>query len=138
MIVHCVLDRDHQDLHDRPQAEAEPSQERVDELKKKLEDLGVVNPAAAEEYRELEQRHSLLVGQLEDLRSAKGDLMRVIQKINQESRERFLATFEKVHEAFKRTYRILFGGGEAKPKSDMKPRSTGGRAGMRPVRGKKR
>jgi len=32
---------------------------------RKIEELGVVNPAAAEEYRELEQRHSLLVGQLE-------------------------------------------------------------------------
>ena len=74
----------------------------------------MVNPAAAEEYRELEQRHSLLVGQLEDLRSAKSDLLKVIHKINQESRDRFLATFEKVHEAFKRTYRVLFGGGEAK------------------------
>jgi len=86
--------------------------ERVDELNRKIEELGVVNPAAAEEYRELEQRHSLLVGQLEDLRSAKSDLMKVIHKINQESRERFLATFEKVHEAFKRTFKILFGGGE--------------------------
>jgi len=94
--------------------EPEASQDRVDELKRKLDELGVVNPAAAEEYRELEQRHSLLVGQLEDLRSAKGDLMKVISRINQESRERFLATFEKVHEAFKRTYRVLFGGGEAK------------------------
>lgn len=94
--------------------EPEASQERVDELKRKLDELGVVNPAAAEEYRELEQRHSLLVGQLEDLRSAKADLMKVIGRINQESRERFLATFEKVHEAFKRTYRVLFGGGEAK------------------------
>jgi chromosome segregation protein len=92
----------------------EPSPERAEELKRKLDELGVVNPAAAEEYRELEQRHSLLVGQLEDLRSAKADLMKVISKINQESRERFLATFEKVHEAFKRTYRVLFGGGEAK------------------------
>ena len=95
-----------------PEVEATP--ERVDELKRKLDELGVVNPAAAEEYRELEQRHSLLVGQLEDLRSAKTDLMKVIHKINQESRERFLATFEKVHEAFKRTYKVLFGGGEAK------------------------
>ncbi|HTB22082.1 MAG TPA: chromosome segregation protein SMC [bacterium] len=89
------------------------SPERVEELTRKIEDLGVVNPAAAEEYRELEQRHSLLVGQLEDLRSAKADLMKVIHKINQESRERFLATFEKVHEAFKRTFKTLFGGGEA-------------------------
>jgi chromosome segregation protein len=95
-----------------PEPEATP--ERVDELKRKLDELGVVNPAAAEEYRELEQRHSLLVGQLEDLKSAKADLMKVIHKINQESRDRFLATFEKVHEAFKRTYRVLFGGGEAK------------------------
>lgn len=94
--------------------EPEPSPERVQELQSKLEELGVVNPAAAEEYRELEQRHSLLVGQLEDLRSAKSDLMKVIHKINQESRDRFLATFEKVHEAFKRTFKELFGGGEAK------------------------
>jgi chromosome segregation protein len=95
-----------------PQAEPDPA--RVDELKKKLEELGVVNPAAAEEYRELEQRHSLLVGQLEDLRSAKSDLLKVIHRINQESRERFLATFEKVHESFKRTFKTLFGGGEGK------------------------
>ncbi len=95
-----------------PQAEPDPA--RVEELKKKLEELGVVNPAAAEEYRELEQRHSLLVGQLEDLRSAKADLLKVIHKINQESRERFLATFEKVHESFKRTFKTLFGGGEGK------------------------
>ena len=94
--------------------EAEPDPARVDELKAKLEELGVVNPAAAEEYRELEQRHSLLVGQLEDLRSAKADLLKVIHKINQESRERFLATFDKVHESFKRTFKVLFGGGEAK------------------------
>ena len=94
--------------------EPDPSPERVQELTVKLEELGVVNPAAAEEYRELEQRHSLLVGQLEDLRNAKADLMKVIHKINQESRERFLATFEKVHEAFKRTFKELFGGGEAR------------------------
>jgi chromosome segregation protein len=96
------------------EAQAEPDPARVEELKKKLDELGVVNPAAAEEYRELEQRHSLLVGQLEDLRSAKADLLKVIHRINQESRERFLATFEKVHESFKRTFRTLFGGGEGK------------------------
>lgn len=99
---------------DGEEALPEASPERVAELKKKLDELGVVNPAAAEEYRELEQRHSLLVGQLEDLRSAKSDLLKVIQTINQESRERFLSTFEKVHEAFKRTFRVLFGGGEAR------------------------
>ncbi|MES2201406.1 MAG: chromosome segregation protein SMC [candidate division FCPU426 bacterium] len=85
--------------------EEELSQQRLGELKEKLEELGIVNPAAAEEYRELEQRHSLLVGQVEDLRGA---------KINQESRERFIATFDAVHENFKRIFRTLFGGGEAK------------------------
>jgi chromosome segregation protein len=104
----------HGDAAGDPAQEPEPSPERVEELTRKLDELGVVNPAAAEEYRELEQRHSLLVGQLEDLRNAKGDLMKVIHKINQESRERFLGTFEKVHEAFKRTFKDLFGGGEAR------------------------
>jgi chromosome segregation protein len=94
--------------------EEEISQEKLEDLKRKVEELGIVNPAAAEEYRELEQRHSLLVGQVEDLRSAKMDLSKVIAKINQESRDRFLQTFEKVHENFKRIFRTLFGGGEAK------------------------
>ncbi len=96
-----------------PAPEPEAARARVAELSAKIAELGVVNPAAAEEYRELEQRHSLLVGQLEDLRTAKNDLMKVIHTINQESRERFMATFEKVHESFKRTFRTLFGGGEA-------------------------
>ncbi len=90
------------------------SQEKVEELKHKIEELGVVNPAAAEEYRELEQRHSMLVGQLEDLRSAKLDVQKVIGRINDESRERFLKTFDAVHENFKRIFKTLFGGGEAK------------------------
>jgi len=97
--------------------EGEPeeiSQERIEELKGKVAELGIVNPAAAEEYKELEQRHSLLVGQVEDLKSAKNDLSKVIAKINQESRERFIATFDKVHENFKRIFKTLFGGGEAK------------------------
>jgi len=112
---HVNLDNDGQEeMNLEAEQEEEISQERIEELKQKVEELGIVNPAAAEEYRELEQRHSLLVGQVEDLRSAKLDLSKVITKINQESRERFIQTFEKVHENFKRIFKTLFGGGEAK------------------------
>ncbi len=51
---------------------------------------------------------------MEDLRSAKGDLSKVIAKINQESRDRFIQTFEKVHENFKRIFRTLCCRGEDK------------------------
>ena len=99
----------------KPQSLSEEEQaERVADLKTRLTNLGVVNPAAAEEYRELEQRHSLLVGQVEDLKKAKNDLQKVIGKINQTTQERFQETFDKVHENFKQVFRMLFGGGEAK------------------------
>ena len=112
---HVEMNGERQEEIDLNASEAEEiSQEKLEDLKRKVEELGIVNPAAAEEYRELEQRHLLLVGQVEDLRGAKTDLSKVIAKINQESRERFLQTFEKVHENFKRIFRTLFGGGEAK------------------------
>jgi chromosome segregation protein len=110
----------HVDLEASAQAELPPvdlpadPQGRVDELKARIADLGVVNPAAAEEYRELEQRHTTLGGQIDDLQKAKADLHKVIIKINQTTRERFIQTFEQVQANFKEVFSQLFRGGEAK------------------------
>jgi chromosome segregation protein len=110
----------HVNLAECGQAELPPMdlpadpQARVDELKARIADLGVVNPAAAEEYHELEQRHTTLGGQIDDLQKAKSDLHKVITKINQTTRDRFLQTFEQVQANFKVVFTQLFRGGEAK------------------------
>jgi chromosome segregation protein len=110
----------HLDLEAQPElpvGEAEGTVDprtRVQELKSKVEELGAVNPAAAEEYQELEQRLATLSTQLDDLNQAKADLHKVIGKINQTTRERFLQTFETVQVNFQETFKQLFRGGEAK------------------------
>ena len=49
---------------------------RVRELDRELRLLGPINPLALEEFNELQQRHTFLEEQLEDVRSTRRDLSR--------------------------------------------------------------
>jgi len=91
----------------------EVDREKIDKIKKKMEDLGQVNLAAQEEYDQLSQRYDFIVKQQDDLTKAKKDLEDVIQKINQTTIENFKKTFDLVRDNFKTLYKKLFGGGEA-------------------------
>ncbi|MCX5666588.1 MAG: chromosome segregation protein SMC [Candidatus Omnitrophica bacterium] len=86
---------------------------QVTELKDKLDKMGPVNLVAIDEHKELEERHSFLVHQQEDLVNAKDSLMKAIQKINKTTKELFLDTFQKIQVEFKTFFRLLFGGGQA-------------------------
>ena len=79
----------------------------------KIERLGPVNLAAAEEFIEVDARHEEMVGQKEDLEEALGDLRKAIHKIQTETRERFGAAFKQVSERFAHLYPQLVGGGRA-------------------------
>ena len=91
----------------------EVDREKIDKIKKKMEDLGQVNLAAQDEYDQLSQRYDFIVKQQDDLSKAKKDLEDVIQKINQTTIENFKKTFDLVRDNFKTLYKKLFGGGEA-------------------------
>ena len=85
----------------------------VTELKDKLDKMGPVNLVAIDEHKELEERHSFLVHQQEDLVNAKDSIMKAIQKINKTTKELFIDTFQKIQVEFKNFFRLLFGGGQA-------------------------
>lgn len=87
--------------------------EELTKLRKKLESLGAVNLAASEEYEELNKKYEFILSQKNDLEKAKEDLKEIINKINQTTKEQFLATFEKVRENFINTFSKLFEGGHA-------------------------
>jgi chromosome segregation ATPase len=53
---------------------------QVEELQKKLDEMGPVNLVAIEEYEETEQRHQFLTTQHDDLVQAKAQLLEVINK----------------------------------------------------------
>jgi chromosome segregation protein len=83
------------------------------ELRGKMDRLGNVNLDAIAELEELEQRHSFLTGQRDDLNESYRQLEQLIVKLNEESQERFKTAFEQIRENFRVLFRKLFGGGRA-------------------------
>jgi chromosome segregation protein len=78
--------------------------------------LGQVNLMAPEEFREISERYSFLIGQLEDLRRASRDLKTITEEIQSESSELFLETYNTIRKNFHLMFRRLFGGGRAELK----------------------
>jgi chromosome segregation protein len=68
---------------------------------------------ALDELDQLEARFEKLSTQYRDLVDSKEALERIIQRINVDSRQVFLATLETVRGHFQELFRRLFGGGEA-------------------------
>ncbi len=85
----------------------------VDALRQRLNAMGAVNLVAIEEYAELKQRHDFLTGQVNDLTTAKAELVKAIDEINQTSLQQFQVTFEQIKKNFEYTFQTLFGGGRA-------------------------
>ncbi|HWL95503.1 MAG TPA: chromosome segregation protein SMC [Phycisphaerae bacterium] len=93
---------------DWPAIEAE-----INELRQKIERLGNVNLDSIREQEELEQRLDFLTKQLEDLRSSEKQLTALIERLNKESEQRFIETFNAVSDHFSKLFKKLFGGGKA-------------------------
>jgi chromosome segregation protein len=85
----------------------------VAEINERLEAMGPVNLEAIQEYDELEERQRFLDEQNADLIKSKTELLDVINKINETTKELFAATFEQVRKNFQEMFVELFGGGKA-------------------------
>ena len=85
----------------------------ISELKRRIARLGNVNLEALDELSQLEERARTLQMQLDDLRAARRSLDEILQRIDRESQQLFLATLESVRGHFQELFRKLFGGGQA-------------------------
>jgi len=86
---------------------------QVESLQTKIDEMGPVNLVAIEEYEETEQRHQFLTQQHDDLVNAKTQLLEIINRINTQTRQMFLETFEKIRDNFRAMFVDVFGGGKA-------------------------
>ncbi|MDD5772108.1 MAG: chromosome segregation protein SMC [bacterium] len=86
---------------------------RIENLHSEMNQMGLVNMMALEEYKEIEERYNFLSNQQKDLEDAKNNLNDTISKINKESIERFRATFDKIRENFAQVFAKFFKGGRA-------------------------
>ena len=87
---------------------------RVRELERELKLMGPVNPLALEEFEALQERHEFLQGQLDDVKSTRRDLAKVIRAVDEEIVEVFAAAFADVAENFTYLFSTLFPGGTGK------------------------
>jgi chromosome segregation protein len=87
------------------------AEERVIEIRKRIEALGPVNPEAWAEYQESQQRYDFLNAQRQDLLDSIRDTEKAINEIDTESRKRFALAFEVINQNFREMFRKLFGGG---------------------------
>lgn len=90
--------------------------EVVTQLRTKLDSMGPVNIDAIEEFDELEEHYRFNVNQLEDLENSKEELLRMIARINRDTRKMFSETFEKIRKNFRDMFKELFGD---KAKADL-------------------
>ncbi len=87
--------------------------EQVAGLQKRIDEIGPVNLVAIEEYEETEQRYQFLTTQHGDLVEAKAQLLEIINRINTQTKEMFVLTFNQIRDNFRAMFVDIFGGGKA-------------------------
>ncbi len=96
-----------------PIADRTTANDRAHRLRKRIANLGPVNPVAVEEFDHLRDRRDFMQHQLDDLTSSRKALQKVISAIDRKVRDRFLETFELVDHHFQDIFALLFPGGQA-------------------------
>lgn len=86
----------------------EDLQEKSDRMKKRLENMGEINPTAIEAYTEMKKRFDFIKEQKNDLVTAKESLMQTIQEVETTANQKFLETFNKVRDNFQKVFQALF------------------------------
>ncbi|NYF97207.1 chromosome segregation protein SMC [Janibacter cremeus] len=89
-------------------------EKRLRTAERGLKALGKVNPLALEEFAALEERHTFLTTQLEDLRRSKQDLLDIVSEIDERVEQVFAEAFADTAEQFRGVFSRLFPGGEGK------------------------
>ncbi|MGI1677982.1 MAG: chromosome segregation protein SMC [Cellvibrionaceae bacterium] len=87
--------------------------EELEQIANRISRLGAINLAAIDEYQVELERKTYLDAQNEDLQEALTTLQDAIRKIDQETRNRFKETFEKVNAGLQELFPRVFGGGSA-------------------------
>ena len=86
----------------------EELQEKNERMKKRLENMGEVNPTAIEAYTEMKKRYDFILEQKNDLVTAKDSLIQTIQEVEATANQQFLDTFNQVRENFQKVFKALF------------------------------
>ncbi|MBU0636872.1 AAA family ATPase, partial [Patescibacteria group bacterium] len=88
--------------------------EKINLLKKQIDQIGGIDPEVEKEYAETKGRYDFLDNQINDLTKAIYSLEKVIKKLDIIIKERFDKEFKNISIKFEEYFKILFNGGQAK------------------------
>ncbi|MEP1095212.1 MAG: chromosome segregation protein SMC [Cyclobacteriaceae bacterium] len=86
----------------------EDLQNKVEKLRNRIENMGPINPMAMEAFDEIQERHTFISEQKEDLLKAKESLLATISEIDEVAKETFMEAFDKIKHNFINVFRTLF------------------------------
>lgn len=80
-------------------------------LKDEIRKLGNVNVNAIEDYKEVSERYEFMKTQHDDLVTAEGTLLKIIEELDTGMRKQFEEKFREIRAEFDKVFKELFGGG---------------------------
>lgn len=91
-----------------PAYQRDALEREVNNLKRRLDTYGEINPMAIEAYNEIKERYDTIAGQRNDILAAKENLVQTMKEIEETATARFLESFAQVRENFISVFRTLF------------------------------
>src|SRR5690606_4376337 len=88
--------------------ETEELSKNIQTVKQQLDNIGPVNPMAAEAYQEIDERNNFIRTQRQDLLNAKEILVKTIEEIDTVAKDKFMTSFLEIKENCTRVFRSLF------------------------------
>ncbi|WP_312501785.1 chromosome segregation protein SMC [Lacrimispora sp.] len=83
----------------------------IQSLKEEIRKLGNVNVNAIEDYKEVSERYEFMKTQHDDLVTAEGTLLKIIDELDTGMRKQFEEKFREIRMEFDKVFKELFGGG---------------------------
>ena len=94
--------------------EEDIARKNVNEYRKELKEIGIVNLGSIDEYERISKRYDFLTKQSNDLETAITTLLTIIDELDIVMKDEFIKTFKEIEVEFDKVFKNLFSGGNAK------------------------
>jgi chromosome segregation protein len=91
-----------------PEFNEEEMRPKAEQMRKRVNEFGPINPMALEQYKEIKERYDFIVKEKTDLQEAKDALLLTISEIDNSAQTVFMDAFTQVRTNFIRVFRSLF------------------------------
>lgn len=97
-----------EDISDYKKFTVDELRVKVEKYRNRIDNMGPINPMAMEAFEEIQERHTFITDQKEDLIKAKESLLTTISEIDEVAKVTFMEAFHHIKENFIKVFRTLF------------------------------